>query len=159
MGAIKDLRLSEIQKVELERGYREGKSHVLRQRCQMMLLKSEKRSSAEVGEILGYCEVVVNNWMKRYEREGLAGLQTKAGGGRKAILHESEDLAQVRKAVQANRQRLSLAKVEVEEALDKQLSTRTLERYVKKMLVVINASENVLSNSPVQKRMPTNAKR
>jgi transposase len=155
----KKLSLSKSQRSELEKGYREGKSHAVRQRCQMMLLKSEARSSAEVAEILGCCEVVINTWMKRYESEGLAGLQTKAGRGRKAILHEIEDLAQVRKAVQANRQRLSLAKADLEEALDKQLSTRTLERYVKKMLVVINASENVLSSSPVQKRMPTKSKR
>ena len=145
----KKLTLSKSQRSELEKGYREGKSHAVRQ----------QRSSAEVAEILGCCEVVINTWMKRYESEGLAGLKTKAGRGRKAILHETEDLAQVRKAVQANRQRLSLAKADLEEALDKQLSTRTLERYVKKMLGVINASENVLSSSPVQKRMPTNAKR
>jgi transposase len=158
MGAIKHLKLSEGQKAELEKGYRAGKSHAVRQRCQMMLLKSEARSSAEVAEILGCCEVVINTWMKRYESEGLAGLQTKPGRGRKAILHETEDLVHVRKAVQANRQRLSLAKADLEEALDKQLSTRTLERYVKKMLVVINASENVLGSSPVQKRMPTKSK-
>jgi transposase len=74
--------------------------------------------------------------MKRYQKEGITGLQTKPGRGRKAILHETEDLAVVRKAVQANRQRLSLAKAEVQEALDKELSQKTLERYVKKMLGV-----------------------
>jgi transposase len=136
MEAIKHLKLSEAQRAELEKGYQEGKSHAYRQRCHMMLLKSEKRSSSEVAEILGCCEVVVNNWLQRYEAEGLAGLATKSGRGRKAILHEQEDLAQVRQAVQANRQRLSLAKAEVETALDKQMSTKTLERYVKKMLGV-----------------------
>jgi transposase len=136
MGAIKHLRLSERQRAELERGYREGQSHAVRQRCQMMLLKSEKRSSLAVANILGCCEVVVNTWMKRYQKEGITGLQTKPGRGRKAILHETEDLAVVRKAVQANRQRLSLAKAEVQEALDKELSQKTLERYVKKMLGV-----------------------
>jgi hypothetical protein len=41
MGAIKHLRLSERQRAELERGYREGQSHAVRQRCQMMLKKRE----------------------------------------------------------------------------------------------------------------------
>jgi transposase len=159
MGAIKHLKLSQEQRAELEKGYQEGKSHAMRQRCHMMLLKSEERSSLEVAEILGCCEVVVNTWMKRYEKEGIAGLQTKPGRGRKAILHEREDLAVVRKAVQVNRQRLSLAKAEVETALENQMSTKTLERYVKKMLVAINASEHVLDTSPVQKRMPTKSKR
>ena len=154
----KQLLLSEKQGRELERGYREGKSHALRQGCQMMLLKTEKRSSAEVAEILGCWEGVVNNWLKRYEKEGRAGLRTRPGRGRKAILHETEALVQVKKAVQANRQGLSLAKAELETALSKQLSQKTLGRYVKKMLVVINASENVLNNSPVQKGMPTTVK-
>ena len=52
----------------------------------MLLLKSERRTSAEVAEILGCHEVSVNNWLKRYEAEGLEGLRTRAGRGRKPIL-------------------------------------------------------------------------
>lgn len=36
-----------------------------------MLLKSEGRTSAEVIDISGCCEAVVNNWLKRYEAEGI----------------------------------------------------------------------------------------
>ena len=159
MGTIKQLELRGMSNtVELERGYRAGKSHAKRQRCQMMLLKSEARSSEEVAEILGCCEVVVNRWMKRYQAEGISGLQTKPGRGRKAILDEVNDAAKIREVVQANRQRLSVATAELEEALEKQFSQKTLERHIKKVLVAINASENVLSSSPVQKHMPINAK-
>jgi transposase len=96
--------------------------------------------------------------MKRYQAEGLIGLETKPGRGRKAILDEVKDAATIREVVQANRQRLSVAKVELEEALEKQFSQKTLERHLKKVIAAINASENVLSSSPVQKRMPINAK-
>jgi transposase len=155
---VKKVELSSQERSELERGYREGKSHAYRQRCQMMLLKSEARSSVEVGEILGCCEVIVNRWMKRYEAEGMAGLQTKPGRGRKAILNAVTDAAKIREVVQANRQRLRVATAEVEEALEKQFSQKTLERHLKKVLVAINASENVLNNSPVKRRMPTSVK-
>jgi len=158
MGAIKQLELSNKERRALEQGYRAGKSHAYRQRCQMMLLKSEERSSVEVGEILGCCEVVVNRWMKRYQAEGLTGLETKPGRGRKAILNAVTDAAKIKEVVQANRQRLSVAKAELEEALEKQFSQKTLERHLKKVLVAITASENVLNSSPAQRRMPINAK-
>ena len=123
-----------------------------------MLLKSETRSSSEVAEILGWCEVVVNSWMNRYQAEGMTGLHTKPGRGRKAILQEAKDAAKIKEVVQANRQRLSVAKVELEEALAKQFSQKTLERHLKKVIATINASENVLNSSPAQRRMPINVK-
>jgi len=155
---VKKLELSSQERSELERGYREGKSHAYRKRCHMLLLKSEARSSIEVGEILGCCEVIVNRWMKRYEAEGMAGLATKPGRGRKAILNALTDAATIKEVVQANRQRLSVATAELEEALAKEFSQKTLERHIKKVLVAINVSENVLNNSPAQRRMPINAK-
>ena len=66
---IKKLELSETQKAELEKTYKQGKTPALRKRCQMMLLKNQGKKSEEVAEILGGCEVVVNTWMQRYSRE------------------------------------------------------------------------------------------
>jgi transposase len=154
----KHLKLSSEQGKALKQGYETGKSHAYRQRCQMLLLKSEARSSREVAAILGCCEMSVNNWLKRYEAEGIPGLHTKPGRGRKAILDVHKDAAKIKEVVQANRQRLSVATAELEEALEKQFSQKTLERHIKKVIAVINASEHVLNSSPVQKRMPINAK-
>ena len=61
MGKIKSIELSGEQRVDLEKGYQVGESHAFRRRCQMILLKSDGRSSAQVAQILGGCEVVVNN--------------------------------------------------------------------------------------------------
>ena len=145
MARIKVVRLSEAQHSELEQGYREGATHSYRQRCQMLLLKSERRTSAEVAEILGCHEVSVNNWLKRYEAEGLEGLRTRVGRGRKPILDAETDLEAVREAVQAHRQQLKVARAELEEALGKNFSTKTLERYIKNMVQVINASLGVVA--------------
>jgi transposase len=123
-----------------------------------MLLKSEARSSEDIATIVGCCEMSVNNWVNRYKSEGIQGLTTKPGRGRKAILASVSDTEKIKAVVQENRQRLSVAKAELEEALEKQFSQKTLERHLKKVLVTINASESVLTNSPVQRRMPTNAK-
>ena len=96
---------------------------------------------------MGCCEVVVNNWVARYEQEGIAGLHTKAGRGRKAILQAATDLEPVRQAVRGNRQRLRVAKADLEEALGKRFSDKTLRRFLKATLHAINASENVPAKS------------
>jgi transposase len=86
MGKLKTVELTKAQRSALEKGYRAGESHSFRVRCQIILLKCEQRTSAEIAEILGCCEMVVNNWLKRFEMEGMEGLRTKSGRGRKPIL-------------------------------------------------------------------------
>jgi transposase len=147
MGKIKTVALTRAQRSVLEKGYRTDSSHAFRLRCQMILLKSEQRTAAEIAGLLGCCEVVVNNWLKRYESEGIEGLRTKPGRGRKPVLDAEQDLPRVKAAVAANRQRLSLAKAELEAELGKSFSTKTLERYIKNMVLAINASESVRPRS------------
>lgn len=154
MGKLKTIELSATQRAALEQGYREGLTHAFRVRCQMILLKSTARTSAEIADLLGCCEVVVNNWLQRYEAEGLAGLRTKPGRGRKPILDAEQDWGRVKQAVQAQRQKLSVAKAELEAALEKSFSQKTLERYIKNMVDVINASESVPPKSQRRRLTP-----
>ena len=151
MGKIKTPELTKAQRAALEKGYREGTSHTFRVRCQIVLLKSEGRTSAEIAEILGCCEMAVNNWLKRFEDEGIEGLRTKPGRGRKPILDAGKDLQRVKQAVQRSRQRISLAKAELEAELGKGFSTKTLERYIKNMVAAINESESVPQRSRARK--------
>lgn len=141
MGKTKVVELSKEQREELEKGYRMGKTHSFRQRCQMILLKSEKRTSQEVVKILGSCEMTVNNWLKRYEKCGIEGLQTRPGRGRKSILRV-EDLEQVKTRVKASRQKISTARAELETSLGKSFSNSTLKRYLKKTVDATNELEN-----------------
>jgi transposase len=151
MSWLKTINLTNEERHALEKGYRQGDSHAYRLRCHMILLKSEARSSEEVAAILGCCEVAVNNWLKRYQAEGLAGLRTKPGRGRKPILDAQTDLAKVKEAVAGNRQRIALAKAELENALGKNFSDKTLTRFLKNTLLAINESENVPQNSVSRK--------
>ncbi len=142
MGKTKIIELTDEQRLALENGYRNGTSHAFRQRCQMVLLKSEKRSSVAITRMLGGCEMSINNWLRRYEAEGIAGLKTRSGRGRRAILQPDSDLAHVTAAVKKSRQRLSLAKAELEQSLDKTFSTTTLKRFLKKTVAASNELEN-----------------
>ncbi len=67
MSNIKTIELCAVERATLEQGYRNGASHTFRMRCQIILLKSESRPSAEVGGIVGCCEMTVNNWLSRYQ--------------------------------------------------------------------------------------------
>ena len=138
MGRVIKIELADNQRKELENGYRKGKSHAFRIRCQMVLLKSEGRKSQEIADFLGFCQQAVNFWLHRYKREGIGGLLVKEGRGRPLILSPKEDLESVKEAVQKHRQRISIAKAELESSLGKQFSQKTLERFLKNLTADIN---------------------
>ncbi len=85
--------------------------------------------------------MTVNNWLNRYEEEGLQGLRMRPGRGRKSIL-QAEDLEQVREQVKASRQRISAARAELEASLAKGFSLTTLKRFLKKTVAATNGLEN-----------------
>ena len=142
MGKTKIIQLNDSQRQALEDGYRNGKSHAFRERCQMILLKSEKRTSAEIARFLDCHKITVHEWVKRYQAEGINGLKTRPGRGRRAILSAATDLSQVRAAVIRSRQRISVAKAELEAELQKPFSTTTLKRFLKKTIAASNELES-----------------
>jgi transposase len=95
--------------------------------------------------------VVVNNWLKRSESEGIEGLRTRPGRGRKPVVDAEKELPSVKAAVAANRQRIGLAKATLEAEVGKTFSTKTLQRYLKNMVLAINESESVPHRSRAQK--------
>ena len=141
MGKTKVIELTTEKRTELEDGYKNGKSHTFRQRCHLILLKSEQRTSVEIADILDICEMTVNNWCHRYATEGSNGLHTRTGRGRPAIL-QTADLEQVKSAVKKARQRISVARAELETSLGKEFSTSSLKRYLKKTMAATNALES-----------------
>jgi transposase len=143
MGRTIKITLDDNQRIALEKGYRSANNHAFRVRCQMVLLKSEGRKSKEIADVLGFCEQAVNSWLWRYKENGIEALKTKAGRGRKSILREATDSALVREAVQKHRQRISLAKSDLERSLGKEFSEKTLIRFLKNLTADTNELENV----------------
>jgi transposase len=137
MGKKKTVQLSDEQRGELEKGYRNGKSHTFRQRCQMILLKSENRSSQEVAGIMGCCEAVVNHWQKRFETEGIDGLVTRPGRGRPPILSQQnpEHLRKVHEEIKQHPNSVKTVVAHLEEELDLVMHPETLKRFLKKMVI------------------------
>lgn len=131
MGRVNTPILSTEAKKELVEGFKTGKSHAFRIRCHLVLLKAEQRKSKEVAKIVNMCEMSVNNWLLRYKIEGIEGLKTKKGRGRKPLLKREEDSLAVLEAIKTKRQRLQSAKAEFEANTGKKVSRDTLRRFLK----------------------------
>src|SRR3954466_11556780 len=107
----------------------------------MVLLKGEGYRSTEIATILHTNEMSVNNWINRFINDGVKGLETKPGRGRKPILKE-EHLSIVKVAIEQERQRLSQAQQIVEDSIGRPMSKATLSRFLKVITAVTSASEN-----------------
>lgn len=140
MGRTITIELTEDQRAALDQGYRTGATHVFRQRCQIVLLKADNRRSVDVAAIVGVCAHTVNGWLWRYTQAGITGLATQPGQGRPPILREAEDGAAVRAAVADQRQRITLARAEVEDRVGKRFSDKTLRRFLKTLATDIHVS-------------------
>ncbi len=130
MGRVNTPQLSTSDRKSLEVGLKSGKSHCFRNRCHVVLLKSDGRSSKDVGNITSMSHVSVNSWVKRFKTEGISGLHNKSGQGRKPLLGV-EDKEDILVSVKAHRQRLQTAKAEWEAGKGRQVSNSTLRRFLK----------------------------
>ncbi len=146
---VRTLELNQGQRNKLETGHKEGKTARFRQRCQIILLKSQGRTAKSIGEIVGLSAVSVTQWLNRYDAEEIAGLQTRPGRGRPRVFNEARDAQVVKAAVQAERQRLAHAKQSLEDQLGKRFSTQTLKRFLKHLAAHGNASGGAPNNSPI----------
>jgi len=134
---INQISLTEEEKSNLEHGFKYDVNHCFRHRCKIVLLKSEGYTSEAIASILNTNNISVHNWLKRFAQDGIMGLKTKAGQGRKPILGE-EHLSIVKAAIEQERQRLSQARQIIENNIDKKMSNETLTRFLKVMTAVTN---------------------
>ena len=129
MGKIKNIELSETERLKLEFGFREGANHCYRMRCKVVLLKSEGLSSKEIGNRVDMSLISVNHWIHRYRQEGISGLKTRSGRGRKPIM-DIQDKEVVRKAIENDRQSVNKAREARQKAVGKEASESTFKRFL-----------------------------
>lgn len=129
MGKPKVLELTGTQRLELERGFRLGDKHCFRMRCRAVLLKADGLSAAKAGVQTEMSPVSVSTWVKRYTAEGIDGLKTHPGRGRKPIMDSSDEEA-VRRAIEQDRQCVSKARAAWEQATGKEASDMTFKRFL-----------------------------
>ena len=129
MGKPKVLELTEAERLALEKGFRLGEKHCFRMRCRAVLLKADGLSSAAAGVQTEMSHVSVNAWVKRFKSEGIDGLNTRSGRGRKPIM-DCSDEETVRQAIEQDRQSVSKARSAWEQASGKEASDSTFKRFL-----------------------------
>lgn len=138
----KFIKLSEAEKITLQEGERNAKARVFRERCHCLRLSSEGYQVKELASIFRVSEISIYTWFKRWEAGGIVGLRDKAGRGRRTILR-AEDLAVIKEKVQANAQRLKVARERLKEELGREFSTKTLKRFLKSLIADTKDGANV----------------
>ena len=94
-------------------------------RCRAVLLKSTGLTSEQAD----MTHISVNSWVKRFETEGIKGLETRPGRGRKPIM-DCSDEESVRKAIENDRQSVKKAKEGWQQASDKEASESTFRAFL-----------------------------
>lgn len=123
------LELSEAQRKELEKGYRKGTSHCYRMRCLAVLLRAGGMTLEAVGGRTEMGLKAVSRWVVRYKAEGIKGLETRPGRGRKPIMDCSDEEA-VRRAIEQDRQSVNKAREAWQRASGKEASESTFKRFL-----------------------------
>lgn len=136
MGRVLQIELNSEQKAELEKHYKQGASHSFRQRCRMVLLKSEGYLTKEICKIVGIkSENQINTWIKRYKTHytdlGIDVLYNAEGQGRKQTFNAQTESERIKAVVQQERQKLSNAKSILEKELNKTFTLKTLQNFLK----------------------------
>lgn len=136
---IKSITLSTLEKQCLEAGYHQGKTAVYRKRCHLTLLKSQGYKAKDIANILDTNIQSVYNWVKRYQQQGIEGLQTREGQGRPRLLQDEHEQI-VKDCISQERQRVKLIMDELSQQTGKLFSQRTLERFLKTLATATNES-------------------
>lgn len=126
---IKKLTLSDSERRQLTIGFRRGENHCFRMRCRAILLKADGLSASQVGKQTDMTVQTVGSWVKRFENQGIKGLYTRPGQGRKAIM-DCSDEETVRKAIESDRQSVRAAKEAWQNASGKEASESTFKRFL-----------------------------
>lgn len=136
MGRVLTISLTIEQETELVNYHKKSDSHVLRQRCQIILLKAAGRKTSDICEIVGIkSQNQVNRWIKRYKSDyatvGITVLCNAEGQGRKPIFDKQNDADFIQQVVKTERQKLENAKTILEKELNKSFNIKTLKNFLK----------------------------
>ena len=128
------IKLTEAQKLELKEGHKNGKKNTFRQRCHYILLNSDGQSRGEIAKIYQTSRQTISGWINRYAKLGISGLHTAKGGGRPPIIRIDNDseVKKIEDLVEQSPQNLKTALVKIKVELGKEMSKKTLQRFLKK---------------------------
>jgi transposase len=120
----------------LENGFKYGKTHHYRSRCQCILLSYSGKSVPELCEFYQKSHLTIYNWFNRWESEGLSGLEIRSGRGRKRKLDfdNSDHVKLVQQSLRLENRNLKQLQNDLESKLGLELSRSSLRRFLKRLV-------------------------
>lgn len=139
---IKNLTLEQIS--SLEGGFKSGKVHHYRMRCQCILLSYRGKSVNELSEHFGKSIVTIYSWFNRWESQGIQGLKIQEGRGRKRKLDfdNSDHVKQVKQSLKIENRNLKQLQNDLESKLGIEISKSSLRRFLKRLVTDTNDIES-----------------
>ena len=139
------VKLTEMELKTLQEGHRNHLQFQFRNRCQCLIFSHQAMSLSQLAKLFEISEITIYSWFDRWEKSGLSGLMNKKGRGRKAILslQNADHIKSVKTAVQKNPQSVKQIVAELETAPDTQMSPDPIKRFLKNLISVGGASEQV----------------
>jgi transposase len=128
--------ITDKQRQELEKLHKESKRYQERNRCQCILLSHQGYQVQALASIFKVSDLSIYKWFDRFETKGVAGLKNQKGKGRKPILTTSNAIhvEVIEEQMEKEKQRLKVAKREIEAKLGTSMSEMTLKRFLKKLV-------------------------
>ena len=119
---------------ELGQGYKNGKKHHFRIRCQAILMSNDGLSVAEISRRLSKDKDTIYSWLSKYESMGIKGLHNKPGQGVKAVLDSltAEQVKELEQAVEDEPQNLNKVCALLSQKFGFKITKLMLIRYLKK---------------------------
>ncbi|MCB0630016.1 MAG: helix-turn-helix domain-containing protein [Saprospiraceae bacterium] len=127
--------MSEAQRAELDKSYKQGQKAVFRQRCHYILLSDQGKTIEQIADFYQTNRMSIGKWFSRYEQQGVSGLKTNTGRGRKPLLSvdNAEHVAQVEQYLEQDCQDLKQTLRKLAEDQGLEMSKYTLKRFLKKL--------------------------
>jgi transposase len=142
---VKELTVSEISSLEV--GKKTGKSFSFRTRCHAILLSHKGYEIGQISDILEVHRSSIYTWFSSWKKDGIQGLKTKKGQGRKPTLciDNQRHVEAVKDAVKkrAKTGENLLTTIEDELEMEGELSMTILRPFLKKLISYGNAFEKV----------------
>ena len=138
----KHIDLIESEQITLREGAKYHPKVEFREKCRALLLNQAGATIKQIATHLGVNHNTVGNWINAWQTAGIVGLNRKIGQGRSPILSvtNANHIQQLDKAVETHSQNVKAIQAELEKELNTSMSSDTVKRFLKKIIIHGDAS-------------------
>jgi transposase len=136
----------------LRRLYKQSQHHRVRQRAHCILMSFHGMTTHDLMKIFAVGRLTIYHWFNAWEKRRLAGLYDHKGRGRPQKL-TSKEQEKVQQYIEQYLKDLKKVVHLLEQETSKRVSTKTMNRLVKKTALSGNGSKNLQRNIQIRRSM------